>query len=257
MRIQDGVATVVIDRPDRLNALNASVVTDLGTALDDIEAADGVRALFVTGAGERAFCAGADLDELNHLDATEAERWLRAGHLLFDRLLRFPVPSIAVVNGLALGGGLELALSCSLAVACDEAKLGLPETRLGLLPGLGGTQRLAALVGRQRALRVVLSGVPLSARDAWDLGMLSHPPVPRRELHELCELIATQLRTIGPDAAAAALRLHVAAAPPLESDAIDDEIRAAATAIASPEGSSGITAFLERVEPPFARRSVS
>lgn len=168
-----GVATVTVNRPDKLNALNALTISELDACLaalaDDPEA----RVVVLTGAGPKAFVAGADIAELATLGAAEAQRLARRGQALMDRIEHLGKPVIAAVNGFALGGGCELALACSFRWAAEIAKLGLPETGLGLIPGYGGTQRLARLVGRGRALELILRGNMVTASEALAMGLVN------------------------------------------------------------------------------------
>ncbi len=171
--VDDGIAVVTIDRPDALNALNGELLLELSTAFDLIEADVGVRALVITGAG-RAFVAGADVGELTSLDDPFAGRETSlGGQDVMNTLAALPFPTIAAINGFALGGGLELALACDLRVASKEAKLGLPEVGLGLIPGYGGTQRLPRLIGHGRALDLVLTGRHVPADEALLLGLVN------------------------------------------------------------------------------------
>jgi enoyl-CoA hydratase len=168
-----GVVRIVrIERPDRLNALNEAVLQALGEALDGA-VRDGVRALVVTGAGERAFSAGADLDEWENISFADAYRRLELGQLVFQRLAAGPIPAVAAVNGYALGGGMELALACHVRLASRRAAFGLPEPRLGMIPGFGGTQRLPRVVGWGRAAEILLTGRRVPAEEALAIGLVT------------------------------------------------------------------------------------
>ncbi|MFF7710761.1 enoyl-CoA hydratase-related protein [Pseudomonas sp. NPDC007930] len=163
---------ITLNRPEALNALSFEILQELREALD--EAAHwGIRALLITGAGAKAFCAGADIKELQNRSLAEQRAGLEAGQRTFARLDGFPVPSIAAINGYAFGGGLELAMACTFRVASAQAKLGLPEVKLGLMPGYGGTQRLPRLVGQARALELVLTGRTLLAPEALAMGLVN------------------------------------------------------------------------------------
>lgn len=173
-RIEEGaVGVLTVHRPEKLNALNSEVLDALEARVCEWERDDGVRALLITGAGEKAFVAGADIAELSELDPRGAEAASRRGQRLFDRLASFPKPVVAAIGGYALGGGLELALACHLRVASKKAKLGLPEIKLGILPGYGGTQRLPRLVGLGRALEIMLTGEPIDAEEAHRIGLVN------------------------------------------------------------------------------------
>ena len=171
---EEGIRVLTVDRPEKLNALNSAVVDELAREITAAEASETLRCLIVTGAGEKAFIAGADIGELEKLTPIEGREHSRRGQALLDRLERLPVPTIAAINGYAYGGGLELAMACTLRVASENARMGLPETSLGILPGYGGTQRLARHVGRARALELVLtSDKGLTAVEAERIGLVN------------------------------------------------------------------------------------
>ncbi|MQA11444.1 MAG: enoyl-CoA hydratase/isomerase family protein [Pseudonocardiaceae bacterium] len=194
------VATVRIDRPEVHNALNATVLDALGAAMSEFAQDGRTRVVVLTGAGEKAFSAGADLDELAELDPVAAHDTLRFGQRLFRDLETAGLPVIAAVNGFALGGGFELALASTFAVAAEHASFGLPEAGLGLIPGYGGTQRLARLAGRQAAAHVMLTGQRLSAQRAYELGLLAVPPVPAERLLETATELAERVAARSPKA---------------------------------------------------------
>jgi enoyl-CoA hydratase len=168
-----GVTTLTIHRPDKLNALNAAVLSELDASFTALAADSSVRAIVLTGTGSKAFVAGADIAEIQALSATEAHQFASRGQALMQRIQRLNKPVIAAINGFALGGGLELALACHLRVASEQAKLGLPEIKLGIMPGFGGTQRLVRLVGSGRALEMTLNGEPVSAQQAHAWGVVN------------------------------------------------------------------------------------
>ena len=171
---EEGIRVLTVDRPEKLNALNSAVVNDLSREIAAAESSETLRCLIVTGAGEKAFIAGADIGELATLTPIEGREHSRRGQALLDRLERLPVPTIAAINGYAYGGGLELAMACTLRVASENARMGLPETSLGILPGYGGTQRLARHVGRAKALELVLtSDKGLTAAEAERIGLVN------------------------------------------------------------------------------------
>ena len=169
----DGIAVITLNRPDKLNALNAHVIGELEAALAELDADASIRGLIVTGSGEKAFVAGADIAELAKATPIDARALALRGQRVFDRLERVRGPVIAAVNGFALGGGCELALACHIRVASDNARLGTPEVKLGLLCGYGGTQRLPRLVGRGRALEILLSGEMVGADEALRIGLVN------------------------------------------------------------------------------------
>jgi len=165
-------ALITLNRPQALNALSFALVKDLGRAFDEVAASD-ARALLITGAGEKAFCAGADIGELGKRTLMQKKRGAELGQATFAKLERLPMASVAIVNGYAFGGGLELALACTFRLATPNAKLGTPEIKLGLIPGYGGTQRLPRVVGEARALEMVLTGKPVDASTALAWGLVS------------------------------------------------------------------------------------
>ena len=241
------VRTFTIARPEAMNALDRRVFERLEEELARL-ASDGVRAVVIAGAGERAFSAGADLDELAGLSAEQAHAALALGQRVLRALAAAPVPTIAAVNGHALGGGFELALACSFIVAAERATFGLPETGLGLIPGYGGTQRLPALVGAAVARRLVLTGERVRAQRAWELGIVSEPPVADDALAAHAADLAAGIAARGPLAtrlALEAVRERVPAA------ALDHELALAALATGSREAGEGVAAFRERRAPDF------
>jgi enoyl-CoA hydratase len=165
-------ALITLNRPKALNALSFAILDDLDRALDEVAAGD-ARALFITGAGDKAFCAGADIGELGKRTLMDKKRGAEHGQATFAKLERLPLPSVAIVNGYAFGGGLELALACTFRLATPNAKLGLPEITLGLIPGYGGTQRLPRVVGEARALEMILTGKAIDAPTALAWGLVS------------------------------------------------------------------------------------
>ncbi len=168
---QDGVTILVIHRPEAMNALNAEVLQALERALVECETDDELRCLVITGAGEKAFVAGADIAQMCGLTASEAAAFASRGHAVFNRIAALGVPVIAAVNGFCLGGGCELSLACDMVYASDRAKFGQPEVKLGLIPGFGGTQRLARRVGAMRALELITTGRMIDAQEAKTIGL--------------------------------------------------------------------------------------
>ncbi|HYH52035.1 MAG TPA: enoyl-CoA hydratase/isomerase family protein [Acidimicrobiia bacterium] len=241
---------VRINRPAVHNALNRAVFDALDGVCTRAAGDPDLRVLFITGAGTKAFSAGADLDELAGLDVDAAHRVLARGRAVLDRLARLPVPVIAAVNGVALGGGFELALAATLVIAADNASFGLPETGLGLMPGYGGTQRLSPAVGQATALRLMLTGDRLSAAEAHAAGLLAVPPVPHNDLRAACETFGGKIAARGPRATARVLDAVRAGAP---YAGLDHELLLASMAVGSDEAAEGIAAFKERRTPSFSR----
>lgn len=165
-------AVLTLDRPEALNALSFLIIDAIGARLDEV-AASNARALIVTGAGPKAFCAGADIKELRGRSQAEQRRGAELGQAVFAKLDALPMPSVAAINGFAFGGGLELALACTFRLAAPTAKMGLPEVKLGLIPGYGGTQRLPRVVGEARALEMILTGRTIGAEEAARIGLVS------------------------------------------------------------------------------------
>jgi enoyl-CoA hydratase len=172
LRRLDELALITLDRPAALNALSFALMRELGTALDEVAASD-ARCLLITGAGDRAFCAGADITELMGRSQEAIREGAASGQMIMAKLDALPIPSIALVNGYAFGGGLELALACTFRIATPSARLGLPEIKLGLIPGYGGTQRLPRLIGEARALELILTGRAVPAQEALAIGLVN------------------------------------------------------------------------------------
>jgi len=170
---EQGICTITINRPEKLNALNNQVFLDLDSAIGQVETDKSVKVIIITGAGEKAFVAGADIKEFSDFDALQATELSSRGHRVFQKIEDLTKPVIAAVNGFALGGGCELAMACHLRVASESAKLGLPEVTLGLIPGYGGTQRLVSLVGRAKALELMFSGKFIGAEEAQSIGLVN------------------------------------------------------------------------------------
>ena len=172
LNVADRIATLTINRPDKLNALNNRVIAELGEMIDSLRADRDVGGIILTGAG-RAFVAGADISELEEVAGDSAEALAKRGQSVFRRFETSPKPTIAAVNGFALGGGCELAMACHVRVASENAKFGQPEVKLGLIPGYGGTQRLPRLVGKGRALQLLLTGEMIDAQEAFRIGLVN------------------------------------------------------------------------------------
>ncbi|MDQ3243444.1 MAG: enoyl-CoA hydratase-related protein [Gemmatimonadota bacterium] len=177
LAVDDRLATLTVNRPDKLNALNAGTIAELGSAIDEVRARDDISALILTGAG-RAFIAGADISELSSESAVGARKLARAGQDVFRRFETSPKPVVAAVNGFALGGGCELAMACHIRIASDKAKFGQPEAKLGICPGYGATQRLPRLVGKGRALELLLTADMIDAAEAYRIGLVNQVVAP-------------------------------------------------------------------------------
>ncbi len=251
---QDSIRVLTVSRPEKLNALNASVLEDLGAAIAAAESSPDLRCLIVTGAGEKAFIAGADIGELAKLSPLEGREHARRGQALFDRIAGLPVPTIAAINGFAYGGGLELAMACSLRVASDNARMGLPETSLGILPGYGGTQRLARLVGRARAMELVLTAEKgLTAAEAERIGLVNRVVPAGGALNGALEL-ARRIAANGPVACRYAME---AIGRGLEMPMAEGQLLEATLfglCAATSDTREGMTAFLEKRPARFTGR---
>ena len=190
---ENGFATITINRPKKLNALNKNTIEELHNAFKNLETDASVKAIIITGSGEKAFVAGADISEFAHFSVEEGGRLAAKGQeMLFDFVENLSTPVIAAVNGFALGGGLELAMSCHFRVASDNAKMGLPEVSLGVIPGYGGTQRLPQLIGKGRAMELVMTAGMISAEDAKNYGLVNHVTT-QEELIPLATKIASKI----------------------------------------------------------------
>ncbi|MEO6831835.1 MAG: enoyl-CoA hydratase-related protein [Chitinophagaceae bacterium] len=173
--LNEGIFTITINRPDKLNALNKDVVNELGAALDEVYTNGDIKSVLLTGSGEKAFVAGADISEFTELDAAGGAALAAKGQrLVFNKIENCPKPVVAAVNGFALGGGCELAMCCHFRTASEAAKFGQPEVNLGLIPGYGGTQRLTQLIGKGKAMELMMTGDMIGAEDAKNLGLVNH-----------------------------------------------------------------------------------
>ena len=197
---RDGIGYVTINRPEKLNALNDTVMEELKACFESIEQDSEVKAVILTGAGEKAFVAGADIAVLAAQTPVEGKDRSVRGQRILERIQNLGKPVIAAVNGYALGGGCELAMACTLRVASENARLGQPEVKLGIIPGYAGTQRLPRLVGKGRALELILTGEPISASEAWRIGLVNQV-VPAQDLIAAAEALARKIMANGPLAA--------------------------------------------------------
>jgi enoyl-CoA hydratase len=240
-----GIATITFNRPKALNALNQALLAELSRALDDIAADEGIRVLILTGAGEKAFVAGADITELATFTALQAKVFSRAGHAVIAKLQELPIAVIAAVNGFALGGGSEIALACDFIYAAESAKFGLPEINLGLIPGFGGTQRLPRLVGANRAKEMIFTGKMIGAAEAAMIGLVNKV-VPSGELMDEVLKTARDIAAKGrvslravKQAVNHGLNTDLATGCAIETDAF-------ALTLASADAKEGTAAFLEK-----------
>ena len=249
-QVEDGIAVLTFNRPKALNALNSRTLAELDALLQAEAREPAVRALVLTGAGDKAFVAGADIAEMSAMTAQQARVFAELGQRAFSRLEALPIPTIAAVNGYALGGGGELALSCDLVYASERARFGQPEVNLGLLPSWGGTQRLARRVGAMRALEIVLTGEMVEAQPAKEMGLCLDVLAPEALLPHAkakAKLIASR----GPLAVAAAKRVLRAGADAGLAQGLALEAEAFGLVFASDDMREGTKAFLEKRPPKF------
>ena len=251
---RDGaVSTITINRPKVLNALNGPTLDELGAAIDDARRDDSLRVIILTGAGDRAFVAGADIRELAVQTPVGGREHARRGQALFDRIERLGKPVIAAVNGFALGGGCELAMACTIRLAADTAKLGQPEINLGLLPGYAGSQRLPRLVGRGRALELLLLGHQISAEEAWRIGLVNRV-VPAAQLMTEAQTLAHALATKPPVAVRYILEAVASGLDMRFADAEDYEATLFGLVSTTEDMREGTAAFLEKRKAEFKGR---
>jgi len=242
---ENNIATITINRPTKLNALNKETIQELHHAFKSLEKDNEIRAIILTGSGEKAFIAGADISEFANFSMKEGEELAQKGQeLLFDFVENLKTPVIAAVNGFALGGGLELAMACHFRVASDNAKMGLPEVSLGVIPGYGGTQRLPQLVGKGRAMEMIMTAGMLTAEEAKQYGLVNHV-TSQAELLNLCNGIAQKIIKNSPYAIAKAIKAVNANFKDGENG-FETEIKAFGKCFGTADFKEGTTAFLEK-----------
>jgi enoyl-CoA hydratase len=242
---EDGICLLTLNRPQKLNALNADTVGELDDAFAKVENSPDYRALILTGSGEKAFVAGADINELAANDAVQAHRMSQKGQGVLRRLETMGKPSIAAINGFALGGGLELAMACTLRIASPNARLGQPEVKLGIVPGYGGTQRLPRLIGRGRALEMLLTGDPIDAAEAHRIGLVNHI-VEQPELVSFARTLLKKMLANAPVALALTIQAVDAGLNMSLEDGLRFEAAAFGVSAATEDRREGPKAFLEK-----------
>jgi len=247
---RSGIEIVTFNRPDKLNALNRGVMDALDRVLHDMLDDSTVRAVILTGAGPKAFVAGADISQFLEFDPAAARQMALRGQAVMDLIERFPKPVIAAINGYALGGGCEIAMACHIRLASTEARFGQPEVKLGIIPGYGGTQRLSRLVGKGRALELILSGRVIGATEAAAMGLVNHVVEPARLIDEALAL-ASEIAAQAPQA----IRLAMEAVHHGLNMTIDDSCRLEAslfaTLFSTRDQKEGARAFLDKRKPAF------
>jgi len=248
--VSERIATVTVNRPKSLNALNPATVRELSAAFAEMADRDDVGVVVLTGAGEKAFVAGADISEMRHFNAVQALEFALFGQGVLERIERLPQPVIGAINGFALGGGCELAMACDILIAADTARFGQPEVNLGIIPGYGGTQRLPRLVGRNIAKEIVLTGEMITAQRAYEIGLVNRV-VPQAELMGAARETAAKILSKGPVAVRTAkmamnrgLDLDLSNACALEANAF-------AVGFSTADRAEGMAAFLEKRKPTF------
>ena len=243
-KIENGILYLTITRESKLNALNIQTLKDIREAVSAIYENPEVRGIILTGAGTKAFAAGADISEFVNFNVEEGTRMSAEGHAVLNTIEKCPKPVIAAINGFALGGGNELAMACHLRVAAENAKFGQPEVNLGITPGYAGTQRLAQLIGRGRALEYLMTADMISAADAYRMGLVNHV-VPQDQLIAKCEDILNKVKTKAPSAIASVIRC-VNAYYEKKMDGNNVEINEFGNFFGSEDFKEGTSAFLEK-----------
>ncbi len=250
---QDGIAYVTLNRPKVLNALNTPTWSDLLAAFEDARRDAGVRGVILTGAGDKAFIAGADISELAQIAPFDAQQSSRFGQAVLDLIENLGKPVIAAINGFALGGGCETAMACTMRIAVESARFGQPEVKLGLVPGGGGTQRLPRLVGRGRALQLILSGEMISAQEAYRIGLVNEV-VPADRLIARAEQILGQISANAPVAVKLALEAVNKGMETSQDEGLMLEASYFGLCAATEDMKEGTTAFLHKRAPQFRGR---
>lgn len=248
--LDNGIYTITINRPDKLNALNKDVFTDLNKALDEIESNAEIKSVIITGAGPKAFVAGADIAEFGGLNKEQAMALAKRGQDTFARIENSSKPIVAAVNGFALGGGCELAMACHFRIASDNAKFGQPEVNLGLIPGYGGTQRLVQLIGKGKAMELLMSANMVDATEAKQLGLVNHVTSPETLVEQTIKILSI-INSKAPLAVAACIKAANAVFDETK-DGYTLEIEEFGNAFATEDMKEGTTAFLEKRKANFS-----
>jgi enoyl-CoA hydratase len=246
--IENGIAIITINRPDKMNALNKDVIADLSKAFDEVYTNKEIKSAILTGAGAKAFVAGADITEFIELDATGGSALGRVGQEnVFNKIENCPKPVVAAVNGFALGGGCELAMCCHFRLASENAKFGQPEVNLGLIPGYGGTQRLTALVGKGKAMELCMTAHLADANEALAMGLVNHVTT----LETLLDRTKDILNIINTKSPMAIGKVILCINKAGTTDGFETEIKEFGACFGTPEMKEGVGAFLEKRKPVF------
>lgn len=248
--VKGRIGTLIITRPKALNALNAQVLSELGQFFEELKSNKDLLCLIVTGSGEKAFVAGADIKEMSEVDENSGLEFAQNGQKVFQAIEDCPIPVIAAVNGFALGGGLELAMACDFIIANDSAKFALPEVSLGIIPCFGGTQRLSRYIGKAKARLITMTGDMFSAQKAYDWGLVAEVVKPE-ELQERCLEIAASISKRSPHAVSLAKRAVTDGFGLNQAEALKLEAELFGQAFSSDDKSEGVNAFIEKREPKF------
>lgn len=247
---ENGIGLIKINRPDQLNALNNETIEELHQQLEEINHNNNVKVIIIIGEGDKAFVAGADIKEFSNFSKEQGKKLAKNGQVkLFNLIENFSKPVIAAINGFALGGGLELAMACHIRVASENAKMGLPEVSLGLIPGYGGTQRLAQLIGKGKALELITTAQMINSNQALEYGLINHL-VSQENLIAKCFEISKQIMKNSPNAIAAAIK-SINAGYNKDLNGYNEEIESFGNCFQSDEFIEGTQAFLEKRRPNF------
>jgi len=253
LEIKGNIAIVTLNRPDKLNALNAQTIDDLNSVFEQVKDNEKISIVILTGSGEKAFVAGADISELNKLDMIKAKDFAEKGQEVFSKIENFDKPIIAAVNGFALGGGCELALACHIRLASENAKFGQPEVNLGIIPGYGGTQRLARLINTGRAMEYILSADMIDANEAYRIGLVNKV-YPQAELMERAIEMANRIAAKGMQAIRLAMKgVNAVNQMPLK-EGLQFEASLFALCCGTEDFKEGTSAFLEKRKPVFKNK---
>lgn len=248
-QLENSTLIITINRPDKMNALNQTVMAELALAIDEVYSNAAIKSAIITGAGEKAFVAGADISEFLKLSPKEGEELAKKGHVIFHRIENSPKPIIAAVNGFALGGGCELAMACHFRLASENARFGQPEVNLGLIPGYGGTQRLTQLIGKGKAIELMMTGDMIDAAEALQWGLVNHV-TPLAELLPKAKSLLEKIHAKAPLAVARVVKCANAALDK-DVDGFETEVKEFAACFATKDLQEGASAFMEKRRPNF------
>lgn len=248
--LESGILTITINRPDKLNALNSETVSEIKEAFDSAHQLEGLKGIIITGSGDKAFVAGADISEFQGLDPNDAKRLAQKGHDVFKQIEEMPVPVIAVVNGFALGGGCELSMACHMRIATANAKFGQPEVNLGIIAGYGGTQRMIQYVGKARSLELHLTADIIDAAKALEWGLVNYVETAKDVAIEKAEYIINKIGSKGPLAVSKVIDVTNDYFKP-NVDGFASEVNAFGDLFDSPDVEEGVSAFLDKRKPNF------